>query len=94
MITKLVGIATLFAAGSILVAGTPTLGAKNLDNQISATTPQDGNNSGERRCGGGGGGRRCGGGGGGRRCGGGRQCATPSCVWRACARRSCGSGQK
>jgi hypothetical protein len=94
MITKLAGIATLFAAGSILVAGTPALGARSLDNQFSATTPQDGNNSGERRCGGGGG-RRCGGGGG-RRCGGGggRSCAVPSCVVRSCATRVCGSAQK
>jgi hypothetical protein len=52
MITKLVGIATLFAAGTILVAGTPTLGAKALDNQASASR--------DLRCGhGGGGGRRC-----------------------------------
>ena len=87
MITKLAGIATLFAAGSILVAGTPALGARSLDNQFSATTPQDGNNSGERRCGGGGGGRRCGG-------GGGRSCAVPSCVVRSCATRVCGSAQK
>ena len=86
MITKLAGIATLFAAGSILVAGTPALGARSLDNQFSATTPQDGNNSGERRCGGGGG-RRCGG-------GGGRSCAVPSCVVRSCATRVCGSAQK
>jgi hypothetical protein len=38
MISKLVGVATLFAAGSILVAGTPTLGAKALDTQAAASS--------------------------------------------------------
>jgi len=52
MISKLAGVATLFAAGSILVAGTPTLGAKALDTQATAAS--------DLRCGG----RRCGGGGG------------------------------
>jgi len=103
MITKLVGIASLFAASSILVAGTPALGATGLDSSISAAAPQDGQGGG-RRCGGGGqrcggGDRRCGGGGrrcggGGRRCGGGRVCAIPSCVVRQCATRTCGTAQK
>jgi len=73
MISKLVGVATLFAAGSILVAGTPTLGAKALDTQATATS--------HLRCGGGGGGgRRCGG----RRCGGGGGWPVPSCASRRC----------
>jgi hypothetical protein len=82
MITKLVGVATLFAASSILVAGNPTLGAKGPDNQVSPASPQGGGPGAERRCGGGGG-RRCGG----RRCGGGggRACAVPACATRRCA---------
>jgi hypothetical protein len=70
MITKLIGVATLFAAGTILMGATPTLGTTDLNNdqaQATSNTLRCG-----RRCGGGGGGRcgrRCGGGGG--RCGGG-----------------------
>jgi hypothetical protein len=81
MISKLVGIATLFAAGSILVAGNPTLGAKGLGTQASSSTDLRCGGGG-RRCGGGG--RRCGGGG--RRCGGGggRHCASQSCAARTC----------
>ena len=75
MITKLIGIATLFAAGTILMGASPTLGTTDLSNdqaQSASNTLRCG-----RRCGGGGGrrcGRRCGGGGG--RCaGGGGRCA-------------------
>ena len=57
MILKLVSVATLFAAGSILVAGNPALGATSIDTHASATP--------HLRCGG----RRCGGGQ--PRCGGG-----------------------
>jgi len=60
MIIKLIGVATLFTAGSILVAGAPTLGATSVDTQASATRQL---HCAARRCGGGGGGgRRCGGG--------------------------------
>ena len=75
MITRLIGVATLFAAGSILAAGTPTLGARDLDNQASSSTSF-------QRCGGH---HRCGGG---RRCAT-RQCATRWCATRSCATRSC-----
>jgi hypothetical protein len=87
MSNKLAGIATLFAASSILAAGTPTLGAKAVDGPAAARADASGADFGAdqdgslrwdsgRRCGGhrcGGGGRRCGGHqcGGGRRCGGG-----------------------
>jgi hypothetical protein len=67
MSNKLIGVAGLFAAGSILVAGTPILGSKDLGPQASASV--------DHRCGGG---RRCGGrhcGGGGRHCGG-RSCGS------------------
>ena len=77
MITRLIGIATLFAAGSILVAGTPTLGARDLNNQAGASTSF-------QRCGGH---HRCGGG---RRCAT-RQCATRQCSTRWCATRTCAS---
>jgi hypothetical protein len=68
MITKLMGVATLFAAGSILVAGTPTLGAQAVEHQASAAT--------DLTCGQG---LRCGGGGGGRRCATAPRCATKVC---------------
>jgi hypothetical protein len=81
MTSKLLGIATLFAAGSILVAGTPVLGTRDLDTRAA--------NSHSLRCG-----RRCGGGY--PRCGGGYprcasfpRCATRSCATRSCATRSC-----
>lgn len=75
MSNKLLGIATLFAAGSILVAGTPTLGAQGVDTQASASDQ-------DLRCGA----RRCAGG---RRCGGGRRCASRACATRTCATRYC-----
>ena len=62
MSNKLVGVATLFAASSILMAGTPVLGSRDLGPQTSSSS--------HLRCGGGGGGRHCGGGGG-HYCGGG-----------------------
>lgn len=95
MTSKLIGVATLFAAGSILVAGTPTLGATSLDTHNSATS--------QLRCGGSGGGRRCGGGtprcsrvprcgGGIPRCGGGiPRCASIPRCGHMCAVRTCAS---
>jgi hypothetical protein len=77
MITKLMGVATLFAAGTILMGAAPTLGTTDLNNdqaQASNFSARCG-----RRCGGGGGGGgRCAGGGGrcaGRCAGGGGRCA-------------------
>ena len=69
MSNKLIGVATLFAAGSILVAGTPILGTKDLDPQASSSAQHRCGGGGGRHCGGGGGGRHCGGGGGGHYCG-------------------------
>ena len=74
MSNKLLGIATLFAAGTILVTGTPTLGAQGVDTQASASDQ-------DLRCGA----RRCGGG---RRCAT-RRCATRTCATRTCATRTC-----
>jgi hypothetical protein len=65
MTSKLLGIATLFAAGSILVAGTPVLGTRDLDTRAA--------NSHSLRCG-----RRCGGGY--PRCASFPRCATRSCA--------------
>ena len=81
MITKLLGVATLFTAGSILVGSAPTLGAQDLSAAANGTTQTAA--CGHRcsrvprcahlpRCGhrcSHGGGHRCGGGGGGHRCG-------------------------
>ena len=53
MLNKLAGVATLFAAGSILVAGTPALGATSLDTQATATPQGRCPGTGGRRCGGG-----------------------------------------
>jgi hypothetical protein len=76
MITKLLGVATLFTAGSILVGSAPTLGAQDLSGAVNgvAQTARCGHRCARiprcahiPRCG-----HRCshgGGGGGGHRCG-------------------------
>lgn len=103
MSNKLLGIATLFAASSILVAGTPTLGARPVDPYPAARADAGGDDfdpspggslrCGKRRCGGGhrcGGHRRCGGG---HRCGGGRHCGGRQCAGRTCAAGYCTAGR-
>jgi hypothetical protein len=82
---KLIGIATLFAAGSILVAGNPTLGAQGVDTQASANASVSDQDlrCARRRCGGRCASRRCAT----RRCA--RRCATRYCATRYCATRYC-----
>ena len=79
MITKLIGIATLFAAGSVLPAAAPTLGAREIrpatmaPMATSTTTQMDEG----ARCGG----RRCAG----RRCSTGPRCSRRCATWPRCA---------
>ena len=82
MITKLIGVASLFAAGSFLPAATaPTLGAREIT--PAAMAPLAANPASRTELQG-----RCGGsGGGGRRCATGPQCARRCATGPQCARR-------
>jgi hypothetical protein len=83
MITKLIGIATLFAAGSVLPAApAPTLGAREVSPATMAPLQNAAVQDENGRCGG----RRCAG----RRCAG-RRCAGRRCAGRRCAGRRCAS---